>query len=183
MNRENRDWAMQFDDHMLLIIVKALRVAGVAHALEDMRHNTDYQLIYKADPTQHRIAGRVRRAEYYGRFFHQITFRLSLPSGADTEWQKMLRGYGDYMVYGFAAKNNGDRLRAWIVLNLHMFRQHVQEAHVNRWTPTREHNQVTGEDFLAYPILNIARCARCLGAIVDNHGHPWLAYEQMELPV
>lgn len=178
MNGYERDrkWAAQFDDHNMLIAMKALRVGRVAPALDDMRLNTDYQLILRAEPTMHRIAARTRRADYYGRHFHEITFRLARPSGVDTEWQKMLRGFGDYMIYGFAADNAGDRLRAWTVLNLAMFRQHVSEKHVNLWTPTRQHNQ-SGEDFIAFPILSIVRCLRCAGAIVDNHGHPWLDFE------
>ena len=81
------------------------------------------------------------------------------------------------MVYGFAQDNDGDRLRAWVVLNLAMFRQHVQDGHINRWKISRQHNRKSGEEFVGYPILNIARCAQCLGAIVDDFGHPWLAYE------
>jgi hypothetical protein len=179
---------MQYDDHMQLIICKALRVIGAAPDHDDMRRNTDFQLIYQADPTMHRIAARVRRAEYFDKHFHEITFRHSLPSGVETEWQKMLHGYGDYMIYGFAADNHGDRLRSWVVLNLHIFRQHVSEDHVNRWRPTRQHNRPDrgGEEFLAYPILNMTRCPRCLGAVLDDvvigddgreRSRAWLAAE------
>jgi hypothetical protein len=60
---ERRVWAMQFDDHIQLIVCKALRVIRAAPDREDMRRNTDFQLIYAAAPAG-RVAARVRRARY-----------------------------------------------------------------------------------------------------------------------
>lgn len=174
--KHRRKWAMQYDDHIQLIICKALRVIEAAPALEDMRCNADFQLIYSAAPAG-RVAARVRSAGEWNKYFHEVTFRFELPSGVATEWQKMLAGYGDWMVYGFAADDEGDRLRAWIVLNLAIFRQHVADKHVNRWELQYKTNPDDGIKFVAYPIMNIVRCQRCLGAIHQTQGHGWLDYE------
>jgi hypothetical protein len=91
---------------------------GEAPAEEDQQHNTDL-IVLKLDPV--RVACRLRRNSYLERWPDEFTIRAGRPSGALTELQKILSGWGDYIFYGFASADE-TRLAAWMLGDLKMFR-------------------------------------------------------------
>ena len=66
---------------------------------EDMRHNTDL-IVLRLDAV--RVACRVRKYQYYLEYTDEFTVRERRPSGERTELAKIIQGWGDYMLYGFA---------------------------------------------------------------------------------
>jgi hypothetical protein len=85
----------------------------------DQRQATDLLVLTLAPYT---IGVRIRDADkYLSRFPFDITVRYSRPSGAQTEWDKIVEGWCDFIFYGF-----GDfqtyKLAAYTVLNLKAFR-------------------------------------------------------------
>lgn len=70
-----------------------------------------------------RIACRIRQHFYWQRenYRQQFTVRSHRDSGARTEHAKILEGWGDYMLYGFADERDAAVLRA-VLLDLHAFR-------------------------------------------------------------
>ncbi len=90
---------------------------------EDQQQNTDLRVFRLTSFT---VAVRVRQHRYMSDPQHpewktEVTFRSSLPSGVPTEREKMLSGWGDYMVYAFAAEQGGGLAR-WVVLDLEHLR-------------------------------------------------------------
>ena len=49
-----------------------------------------------------------------------------LPNGAKTELGKVVEGWGDYLFYGHADPTE-ERLRAWMLLDLRVFRLWLQQ--------------------------------------------------------
>ena len=70
----------------------------VADRDEDTLRNTD--LITLKLRGGLRIACRIRKHEYLSRYADEFTLRCSRPSGAETEIDKLLSGWGDYLFYG-----------------------------------------------------------------------------------
>ena len=68
----------------------------IADIEEDRKHNTD--LLF--DVGSGRVAVRVRKIEERLAFNrrNEVTFRFSLPSRIETEFSKMLYGWGDYFL-------------------------------------------------------------------------------------
>lgn len=91
---------------------------GEAPAEEDMHHNTDLVVLRLAAV---RIACRVRRREYFDRYSEEFTIRSGRPNGAKTELAKILEGWGDYFLYGFADESDTAVL-AWTLCDLKVFR-------------------------------------------------------------
>lgn len=67
-----------------------------------------------------RIACRIRRVQYLS-YAEEFTIRCGRPSGVQTELQKVLSGWGDYILYGFS-DDQEDRLATWFVGDLKVFR-------------------------------------------------------------
>jgi hypothetical protein len=94
----------------------------IADIDEDRRHNTDLMLKGK----HRRYAVRVRRAEQRLEWNrrNEITFRLGLPSGMETELDKLMNGWGDVLLYAWGDEATRrlvsyslvdlDVLRGWI---------------------------------------------------------------------
>jgi hypothetical protein len=69
-----------------------------------------------------RVACRIRKHHYLSKYGDEFTIRCSRPSGTETEIDKLLSGWGDYLFYGFADETES-RLAAWLVGDLHVFRR------------------------------------------------------------
>src|SRR3990167_9164949 len=72
---------------------------GEAPLEEDARRNTDL-IVLRLEAV--RVGCRVRRAIYLARYGHEFTIRQDRPSGAQSELEKIVAGWGDYLLYGFA---------------------------------------------------------------------------------
>lgn len=71
------------------------------------------------------IACRVRRPVRSAEYLNQFTLRSRRDSGARTELDKIIDGWGDWMFYGFAASDTGAALERWYLIDLHSFRSHL----------------------------------------------------------
>lgn len=98
---------------------------GEAPEEEDRLRNTDL-VVLRMEPV--RIACRVRRYGYMDRYGGDFTIRAARPGGARTELAKILAGWGDYLLYAFAAPE-GPELEAWVLADLAVFqRWHASET-------------------------------------------------------
>ena len=132
----------QADEHNAQIIGIMQKWLGltieVASDEDDMRNNTD--LITE---TGQRIACRVRLHKYWQVFQRQFTIRHSNRSGVETELHKILKGYGDFMFYGFESAA-GNLVENWVILDLERFRNYFNGL----VAPTVKENK-DGENSLA----------------------------------
>ncbi|MGH9381088.1 MAG: hypothetical protein ACRD2Z_10815, partial [Thermoanaerobaculia bacterium] len=92
---------------------------GEAPFEEDAQRATDL-IVLKLDAI--RVACRIRSSAYLRRYGGEFTLRSSRPNGVETELSKILAGWGDYLLYGFAAEA-GPSLAAWLLGDLHEFRR------------------------------------------------------------
>jgi hypothetical protein len=114
---EDKSWSDCFVDEIRLILAPWLIRVGTNN--EDQKQNTDLVVMRTSDMS---VACRVRQHYYWVRWPDDITFRAARPSGVRTEIQKVIRGQGRYMFYGFA-NEDGTRLYAWMLIDLDEFRQ------------------------------------------------------------
>ena len=68
------------------------------------------------------IGCRVRRPGYGDRYPGEFTIRSERDTGARTELEKILEGWGDWFFYGHA---NGQSIYPWWLIDLNVFRAHV----------------------------------------------------------
>lgn len=132
--------------------ILAEHLVDEAPAEEDAFHNTDLIVLrMKAI----RIACRLRRYDYLHRYPDEFTIRSSRPrTGNETELPKVLRGWGDYIFYGFATPACDD-LAAWLLGDLGEFRLwHHRYLSTNggRQPGTEQRNGDASSTFRAYRI-------------------------------
>ena len=77
-------------------------------------------------PKQKRIACRVREYEKYSRYLQDFTIRKKPLSNVETEYHKILKGFGDWMFYGFYTKDQ--QIKYYSIIDLDVFRQHHQDS-------------------------------------------------------
>lgn len=93
------------------------------------------------------VACRSRRSRYAGQFPDQFTIRTFRPSGAKTEYQKILEGWGDWFFYGHDGDSNAG-FDPWWLIDLNCFRCQVKTGKV---TPREEKlNPRDGTKFFAF---------------------------------
>ena len=112
----NRLWSNKFLDQLKM--VSGLLLFRVSSKVDDTTKNTD--LIVLVTDTQKRIACRVRRYAYFERYPNDVTIR-SANNGHKTEFEKIMEGWGDYLIYAFANQAE-DSLEAYRIINLNAFR-------------------------------------------------------------
>ena len=112
------DWQRAYIPAMKVILANYLITE--ASADEDQTHNTDL-VVLTLDRL--RVACRIRTHKYVRNldYRNQFTIRASRPSGTETELAKVLAGWGDYILYGFAGEH-GNNLCAWMLGDLRVFR-------------------------------------------------------------
>jgi hypothetical protein len=113
--RRDRTWSDAF-------IPAIKRIVG-AHVLEpssfeiDAHEAADLVVLIARDL---RIAARVRRPGFADRYPYQFTIRAHRDSGALTELQKIVDGWGDWLFYGHAVDDR--HIGAWMIVSLHALR-------------------------------------------------------------
>lgn len=117
--KSDRDWSDCLIPHLKLIVADLL-IAPAPDA-EDMLRNTDLIVIRASE---RRIACRVRRPEIdFEKYQFEFTIRSFRPSEVETELSKILRGYGDYLIYAFSVEKDASlSLFAWRIIDLSEFR-------------------------------------------------------------
>jgi hypothetical protein len=116
--REQRAWSDKFIPQIKRIVGPYL--LGVADDCRDMHEATDLIVIQAKDL---RIAARMRKPGYADKYPYDFTIRADVPSGATTELQKMVDGFGDLFFYGHA--NEADQIVRWMLLDLAAWRAHL----------------------------------------------------------
>lgn len=89
---------------------------------DDCKRATDLIVLRARDMD---IAARVRRYGYYERYPYEFTVRSMRDSGAATEYEKIINGWGDWMFYGHAAEGEISAFDQWFIIDLHAFRAHL----------------------------------------------------------
>ena len=112
------DFGRQFLVHLRHIASELIREAPIH---EDVAHATDL-IVLNLEGV--RIACRVRHHRYFldPRYREQFTIRCHRDNGAKTELAKVLEGWGDYIIYGFADEDEADTLVRWLLGDLSVFR-------------------------------------------------------------
>ena len=80
----------------------------------DTQQAADLVILNARDKT---IACRVRRCGYADKYGYEFTIRAKRESGARTELEKIVDGFGDWMFYGHAA-DDGMNVSRWMVISL-----------------------------------------------------------------
>jgi hypothetical protein len=137
-------WQAQFIPAMKGIVGRYLVAEGSPE--QDAQQNTDL-IVLRLDG-EVRVACRVRGYEQYRKLYgDQFTIRCDLPNGWPTELNKLLSGWGDYLLYGFGPKRTQfavGRFAPWTLARLDVFRQHYRHGMGRR---KRNHD---GTEFLAF---------------------------------
>lgn len=121
----DRKWSDVFIPSMRQIIGPYLLVPSSFE--QDTKQATDLVVFEVKDK---RIACRMRRPGFYDKYGNQFTIRYDRASGTKTEFEKIAKGFADWMFYGHAADDKGN-LRWWWLLNLDVFRQIFREHKAN----------------------------------------------------
>lgn len=119
--QQGYEWSRQFLPQVKSICGRFL--IGEAPTEEDTQRNTDL-IVLRLDAI--RIGCRIRSASYIEQYGDEFTIRESLSSGTKTELVKIIEGWGDYFFYAFADEQD-DRLAAWLLGDLHVFRSWIFE--------------------------------------------------------
>jgi hypothetical protein len=95
------------------------------------------------------IAARVRRHGYADRYGHEFTIRSQRDSGARTEMEKIIDGWGDWMFYGHADKGETGFDR-WSLIDLRAFRAALVRAKGS--VVFERHSNGDGTHFVAFDL-------------------------------
>ncbi len=102
------------------------------------------------------IAARIRRASYYQNRNYRYQFAVrSVNNGHKTELQKITDGWGDWMLYGFAANDDeqATEIAHWRLLDLNVFRA----ACIRKTYTVRRGDNGDGTAFVAFDIPSFPR--------------------------
>ena len=115
--RQDKRWSDRYLPHIKQILGEVL--ISEPPIEEDQERNTDL-MVLRMDSV--RVGCRVRKNEYFERYADEFTIRAGRPSRTKTELTKIIEGWGDYFMYGFASVD-GDWLVAWAIGDLKVFRR------------------------------------------------------------
>ena len=113
------DWQATFIPSIRRIVGPHL--IDSAPFIEDAKEATDFLVLRARDM---RVACRIRRPGYADKYPWDFTVRKSRPSGAITEWEKLINGFGDWMLYGHANESE-TAIARWFLIDLHHWRAHM----------------------------------------------------------
>lgn len=91
---------------------------------EDVHHATDFMVFTIGNP---RVACRIRRSSYYPQYAGDFTIRSESRTGVQTEIDKIVSGWGDYMLYGFGDAET-QKLISWKLADLKIFRYTINKS-------------------------------------------------------
>lgn len=116
-----RNWSDQFIPDIKRIVGPLLM--ETADFEDDVRRNTDL-VVLRMDAT--RIMARVRRNQFLRRYPNDITIRLKPDQYGESEFTKLMDGWGDYLFYGFAHATR-PKVESWIFGDLQVLRDWINE--------------------------------------------------------
>jgi hypothetical protein len=145
--KESKNWSDAFLPEMKRIIGEHL--IGEAPIDEDQERCTDL-IVLKLDAV--RIACRVRKNKYMSMYGDEVTIRRKVPSGCKTELTKIIEGWGDFMLYGFASEDD-TRLEKWTLGDLKAMRIYIARELAAKRVPWKNRSNGAGEsDFAVFKI-------------------------------
>jgi hypothetical protein len=170
----DRPWSDRFLPRIAQIVGPLM--LGAAPNYNDMRENTDLMVLDAHDNI--RVAARVRRFGYFAGFGHDVTFRHARASGAETEFRKLVNGFGRYFFYGHANAEATD-IPDWLVLDLNRFRGALIIESISkmpeplRMKYVRQDNTDNETSFIAYDIRTfpsgiIVKCSDSVSEILKR---------------
>lgn len=119
----DRQWSDQFIPEIRRIVGPRLLVTSTLE--QDREQAADLVVLRGKDVT---IGCRVRRPGYADKYPGQFTIRSHRDSGARTELQKIVDGWGDWLFYGHAGE--GATIPVWMIIDLAAFRAHlIRDTH------------------------------------------------------
>ncbi len=150
--KSDKAWSDRFIPAIKRILGEHL--IAEADVAEDTFRNTDLITLRLAGEV--RIACRVRQHAYLRLYGDEFTLRCSRPSGAATEIDKLLAGWGDYLFYGFA-NQDGTALAAWFLGDLDVFRRWVRWYQATRhdWPGELKENLDGSSRFVVFRIADV----------------------------
>ncbi len=113
----------------------------------DTQQAADLVVLNARDKT---IACRVRRSGYADRYGHEFTIRAKRDSGAKTELEKIVDGFGDWMFYGHAHENGMDVSR-WMVISLPALRAAI----IRKQARAKNQSNGDGTHFVAFDVRDL----------------------------
>lgn len=116
----DREWSDQFIPAIKQIVGPLLLVPAPFEV--DTREATDLIVFRGRDV---RVAARVRRHHYdVEEFRYQFTLRFSRTSGAETEYDKLAKGWCDWLFYGWALNDGSGvaNIARWYLIDLAAWR-------------------------------------------------------------
>jgi len=125
---ENRAWSDRFVPILTTIVRDALPILAPPDKIiiteapldEDVKRGTD--LIVHSDNI--RIMCRTRSYRYSQDYGDDFTIRTSTVTGREGELSKIMKGFGQYMLYGFSNEKDTD-LCKWFIGDLNAFRIYI----------------------------------------------------------
>lgn len=115
---QDRQWSDRYLDAIRRIVGPLLLVPAPLEL--DTRQNTDLMVLTARNMT---IAARVRRAGFAQQYPYDVTLRYKRDSGAATELEKIVAGWGDWMFYGHAGAGDVPSIQRWMLLDLAAIRR------------------------------------------------------------
>jgi hypothetical protein len=135
--QEDKSWSDLY--HKQARAILGYHATQIADLYADRNLGRDYQISPKD------VACRIRRADY-AKYGHEFTIRLDRASGAKTEFEKILSGRGDWLLYGFSTSEG--QLSSWVLIDLAVFREYWFNAD---WA---KHRNNDGTEFLSFSIAS-----------------------------
>lgn len=122
---DNRLWGDQFIPLIKQIVGPHL--LSITPDEIDMKQAADLYVFTARDM---RIAARVRRYGFLARYPNEFTIRARYDSGATTELEKIVNGWGDLMFYAHA-NSSSTGFNKWWLLDLGAFRAALIRSSMN----------------------------------------------------
>jgi hypothetical protein len=116
--KEDFEWGRQFIPGIKRAICNHTLIEAPADA--DQNEAADLMIL---DDRQLRYGFRMRRHTNLKKYGNQFTIRTARPSGSKTELAKILEGFLNRYIYGFAVAE-GVGIDQWCLLDVDVFRRH-----------------------------------------------------------
>jgi hypothetical protein len=124
---ENREWSDKYIPAICRIVGQYLLTPS--DFKKDTTQNTDLIVF---DARDMRIAARTRDKErYFTKYPYDFTIRSRVKSGATTEFDKVINGFGDWLFYGFV-DDDVNKIDHWWLIDLSIFRASLIRRHQHK---------------------------------------------------
>jgi hypothetical protein len=144
---ENWEKDKQSTDKYLSFVCKILGfyLIGEPPLAEDQLRNSDLMTLTLGSM---RTAVRIRGFEFY-RYKNDFTIRSKRKSGLETEYTKIMKGWGDYLFYGWVNEDDTDLIE-WHLLDLQYFRLGVLDMAKKGIEIERKYNDNGATEFMIF---------------------------------